>query len=133
MDRPDFHTSDEQLAQMLIRDLARHGPVTEVRPGVIQVELPVEGTPGTRRVEIRMTAAQLRERVTFLSSDGQEVLGIADPVEAGLAMFSIHLEEDLATLRPTEQHLLWHQGRLHPSVHLEWPPVRGPLDQVTLD
>lgn len=124
MHRPNSSSADSELYQLLVRDLALHGAVTEIRTGVIHVEVPVDGAvaSGTRRVEIRMTPAQLRETVTSLAQDAQEALGVADPVEAGWALFSIHLEEDLAMLRPTERHLLWHRGRLQPSVDLTWPP-----------
>lgn len=127
MGQPDSTSSDQDLYDVLVRDLASHGRVTAVRPGVIQVELPAEETErlGVDSVEIRMTSGQLREAVTLLAADGQEVLGIADPVAAGWGLFSIHLEESLGTLWPDESFLLWHQGALHPSVDLQWPPRRA--------
>lgn len=127
MIRPDSTSSDQELSEVLVQHLSEPGGATEVRPGVIQVELPADEAErlGVGSVEIRMTSSQLRETVTLLAADGQEALGIADPVAAGWALFSIHVEEDLATLRPGESFLLWHQGALHPSVDLAWPPVRA--------
>lgn len=127
MGPPDSTSSDQDLYHVLVHDLSDHGRVTEVRPGVIQVELPADEAErlGIVRVEIRMTPGQLRETVTVLAADGQQALGVADPVAAGWSLFSIHLEEDLATLQPGESFLLWHHGTLHPAVELRWPPVRA--------
>lgn len=127
MGRPDSTSSDQELYAALVRYLAGHGRVIEARPGVIQAELPAEEVErlGVGSVEIRMTPGQLRETVTRLAVDGQQALGVADPVVAGWSLFSIHLEEDLATLRPGESFLLWHHGALHPSADLQWPPVRA--------
>ena len=123
MERPDSTSSDDELYAHLAHCLAGHGSVTELGQGVLVVDI-AEDAPAVRRIQVRMTARQLRETVTSLSADGQEALGIADPVAAGWALFAIHLEEDLGTLRPGEGYLLWHEGALRPSADLEWPPRR---------
>lgn len=125
MARPDSTFTDEQLWDALVSEAARSGPVVDARPGVVRVDLPDEESGDPRRVEIRMTPRQLRQSVTALSADGQVALGLSDPVTAGWALFTIHLEEHLGTLRPGEGYLLWRQGALHPSASLEWPPARG--------
>lgn len=122
---PDATSSDDELYAAVVAGLERMGPVTAVRPGVLQVEIPIDEESPARTIEMRMTASQLRESVTTLAAGGQEALGIADPVAAGFALFTIHLEEHVATLRQQESFLLWHQGTLHPSVSLSWPPERG--------
>lgn len=127
MARPDSTATDEQLWEMTLAEVAREATTVEARPGVILVDLPGPEPGAPRRVEIRMTSCQLRESVTSLSADGQEALGITDPVTAGWALFTIHLEEHLRTLRPGESFLLWHEGALHPAVDLAWPPVRARL------
>lgn len=48
--------------------------------------------PAGRRIEIRMTARQLRETLTSLSTDGHEALGITDPV-AGLERPALRARE----------------------------------------
>lgn len=124
-ERPDEATTDEELWKLLVRETGRHGAVVEARPGVIRVQLPA-GEPGCEHpVEIRMTTRQLRETVTSLSADGQRALGLADPVSAGWGLFTIHLEENLGTLRAGEGYLLWHEGALRPSADLAWPPRRA--------
>lgn len=130
MSRPDETTTDEQLWGLLLEVVAREGALVEDGPGTVRVDLAVADSAGPRTVEIRMTSRQLRESVTSLSADGQSALGIEDPVAAGWGLFTIHLEEHLATLRPDEHYLLWHRGALHPSVDLQWPPTRGTLPQL---
>lgn len=127
MGQPDSTSADEDLYDAMLRQLADSCRVTEVCPGVIQIEVSAEESRrlGVEVVQIRMTSGQLRETVTRLAADGQEALGIADPVTAGWSLFSIHLEEDLATMRPGERFLLWHAGALRASTDLEWPPVRA--------
>ncbi|WP_114908107.1 hypothetical protein [Ornithinimicrobium murale] len=120
-------STDQHLWELLVHELAREGTVVESRPGVLLVDLPEEESGSRHHLEIRMTSHQLRETLTALSPDGQDVLGITDPIAAGWGLFLVHLEEHLGTLRPDEGYLLWHEGELHPSVDLEWPPRRGDL------
>lgn len=127
MTRPDESTTDGHLWGLLLKEVAREGSITEVGPGLVRVDLRREEFVAPHPVEIRMTSRQLRETVTSLSAAGQSALGIADPVAAGWGLFTIHLWEDLATLRPDERYLLWHRGALHPSVDLQWPSGRGTL------
>lgn len=103
-ERPDVSSSDDELQTLLLREVSRF-------PGV----------------QVHLTSGQLRKAINMLARDGQEVLGIDDPVTAGWGLLTIHLEELAETLRRDEQHIVWHDGALHRSVRAEVPPIRGAL------
>ncbi|WP_256842047.1 hypothetical protein [Ornithinimicrobium cryptoxanthini] len=103
-DRPDASSSDDELQTLLLHEVSCFPDV-----------------------EVHLTPEQLREAINVLARDGQEALGIDDPIAAGWALFIIHLEELAETLRPDEHHIVWHDGALHRSVRADGPPTRGAL------
>lgn len=136
--------TDEDLYQWFIQSLAGSGSATEVRPGVIRVEvvevverdsdaLTTDATqpPEHRRtVWIHITREQLRSAAwsefdVFDDTDPDVIPRTDTPVWTGLITFDFYTEESLATMRPAEDYLVFYEGALQPSTTPAVPPVRG--------
>jgi hypothetical protein len=133
--------TDEELYQWFIRSLGGNGSAVEVRPDVIRVEV-VESdsdavtTDATqppdhlRTVWVHITREQLRsvawsEFNIFDDTDPDVIPRTDTPVWMGLITFDFYTEESLATMRPGEDYLVFHEGALRPSTTPEAPPVRS--------
>ena len=132
----DAGSSDDEIYRWFVGSLACLGPAAEVEPGVIRVRLTGEdgdggpGAPG-RVIDVVIPRQELRsvawaEDDIFGDRDEPVVPESRNPVRSGLAQLSLFAEEALATARPTERYVVFHRGRLVPSVRREVPPVRGP-------
>lgn len=129
--------SDDDLYQWFVRSLARHGSATEVRPGVIRVEMSwspsgEDVVPGSddQVVWVHLTRSQLRsvayeEHDVFDDTDLDVVPRTATPVWQGLVAFDFYTEETIASLRPGEHHLVLHDGSPCASTSPGLPPVRS--------
>jgi len=129
--------SDDDLYQWFVRSLASNGAAHEVRPGVIRVELSwspsgEDVVPGSddQVVWVHLTRAQLRsvayeEFNIFDDTDLGVVPRTDTPAWQGLFAFDFYTEETIATLRPGEHHLVFHDGSLRASTTPIVPPVRS--------
>lgn len=129
--------SDDDLYRWFVRSLASNGSATEVRPGVIRVELSwspsgEDVVPGSDEqvVWVHLTRSQLRsvapeEHDVFDDTDLHVVPRTDTPVWQGLVAFDFSTEETIATLRPGEHHLVFHDGSLCASTTPGVPPVRS--------
>lgn len=133
--------TDEDLYQWFVRSLAGSGSAAEVRPGVIRVEVvEIDSDAVTtnathppdrlRTVWVHITREQLRsvacsEFNIFDDTDDKVIPRTDTPVWMGLITFDFYTEESLATMRPGEDYLVFHEGALRPSTTPEIPPVRS--------
>ena len=135
----DARSSDDEIYRWFVGSLAYLGSAAEVEPGVIRVRLTGEdgdGGPGSsgRVIDVVVSRQELRsvawaEDDVFDDRNEPVVPASRNPVRSGLAQLSLFAEEALATARPTERYVVFHRGRLVPSVRREVPPVRGPYDE----
>lgn len=115
--------SDDEVYAWFARSLAEQGAADEIEPGLVRVLIEPEENdrdrPG-RQVDVIVTREQLR-RVAWATEnlfddrDPDVMPPATDPVLAGLHLLALHVEEDLATLRPGERYLVFFGGRLRPS------------------
>ena len=135
----DARSSDDEIYRWFVGSLAYLGTAAEVESGVIRVRLTGEdgdGGPGSsgRVIDVVVSRQELRsvawaEDDIFDDRNEPVVPESRDPVRSGLAQLSLFTEEALVTARPSERYVVFHRGRLVPSVRRELPPVRGTYDE----